>query len=143
MNPDLKQTLRKHSAGGVILRDGKVLVIFSASRNSVGFPKGVIDKGETPEQAAIREVKEETGYDVNIHEKIEDTTYEFKYPDGRPCIKTVSYYLMTVANDDEPAPNLQPGEDFTTEWLTPAKALEQLSFDSSKDILKRVIGTIE
>ena len=126
----------KYSAGGVVLDGNKVLVISSELRNSVGLPKGKIDKGETPEATAVREVKEETGYDVEIVDTIGDYTFEFDWTDGKHHIKTVKYYVMKLANNHAPEPNLQPGEDFEVKWLESEEALEQFTYDEAKDALR-------
>jgi len=138
----MKEIVHKFSAGGVVVRNGKVLVITSVSRNSVGFPKGGIDKGEAPERAAVREVKEETGYDVKIIKKLSDYTYEFDWTDGNRHLKTVRYYLMELTNDNPPQPNLQPGEDFETKWITPSEALALLTYDESKDALRLALESM-
>lgn len=70
---------KTHSYGGVVIRDdGMVLVVEPANHYSDviwTFPKGGIDEGETPEIAGLREVKEESGWDAEIIEKI-DGSYE-------------------------------------------------------------------
>lgn len=131
----------KHSSGGVVINKGKVLVISSASRNSIGLPKGTIDDGETPEQAAVREVKEETGYDVEIIQKLNDYTYEFDWEDGTHCVKTVTYYFMKLSNNLEPMPNLQPGEDFESKWVMPSDAFGMFTFSEAKDALKLALNS--
>ncbi|HFB39287.1 MAG TPA: NUDIX domain-containing protein, partial [Oceanithermus sp.] len=72
--------LREHSAGGVLLEDGKVLLI--RTRNLKGeevwtFPKGLVEPGESPERAALREVFEETGYEAEILRPLGQVTYWF------------------------------------------------------------------
>ena len=130
---DTKQ--HRESAGGVIIKDGQVLLIYSAIRNSYSFPKGTIDEGETIERTAIREVKEETGYNVKIMNFLAAKNFEFTKEDGEHYSKTVSYYLMQLADNEEPEPNLQPGEDFINIWTPVEKAFDVLTFDDSKDIL--------
>lgn len=118
------------------MHEGKVLTVSSASRNSVGLPKGTIDEGESSEQTAVREVKEETGYDVEIIEKLRDYTFEFDWTDGKHHVKTISYYLMKLSNDLPPAQNLQPGEDFEIKWLNSLDAMKLFTYDESKDALE-------
>ena len=135
----MKDIVYKHSSGGVIISEGKILTISSVLRNSVSLPKGTIDEGESPEQAATREVKEETGYDVEIVEKLRDYTYEFDWTDGKHHVKTVSYYLMKLSNTLPPVPNLQPGEDFENAWLDVSDALERLTYDEAKDAVRLAV----
>lgn len=139
----MSEIVHKYSAGGVIINGGKILVISSALRNSVGLPKGKLDEGESPELAAIREVKEETGYDVEIIEKLDDYTFEHDWTDGKPRVKTVTYYLMRLLNDLPPQPNLQEGEDFEVKWVSADEALELLTYDDSKDAVRLAVKRSE
>lgn len=125
------------SAGGVILKDNKVLLIYSALRGAHSFPKGTIDPGESKEAAAVRELKEETGYDAIITDTIGDFTFEFESKDSQLYRKTVTYYAMELANDHEPQPNLQAGEDFVNVWVDVKEAYELLPFDDLKTALAR------
>jgi 8-oxo-dGTP pyrophosphatase MutT (NUDIX family) len=128
--------LHTPSAGGVVIKDNEVLLIYSALKNTYAFPKGTIDQGETKDVTAVREVKEETGYSVEILDFLGDFTFNFDWKDGIRYRKTVSYYLMELANDEEPELNLQEGEDFVNIWTRIEKAYELLTFDDSKEILK-------
>lgn len=128
--------LHTSSAGGVVIRNNGVPLIYSASRNSYAFPKGTIDEGETKDTTAIREVKEETGYNVEILDFLGNRTYEFDWKDGNRYQKTVSYYLMQLADLEKPQPNLQEGEYFENLWIPLPKAYDILTFDGSKEILK-------
>ena len=88
------------SCGGVVIFRGKVLVLyknFMNSRDGWVLPKGTVEKGETYEQTAVREVNEEAGADVRIRAYIGSTNYSFKA--GHKNIdKIVHWYLcaMTV-----------------------------------------------
>jgi len=135
----MKSKHHRSSAGGIIIHEGKVLLIKSPLRGAVSFPKGTIDEGETVEQTAVREVKEETGYDTIILDTIGDITFEFDWTDGEHYIKTVTFYLMKLANDNAPEPNLQHGEDFENYWVDIDQALNELTYDDTKDILKKAL----
>ena len=132
--------LHTPSAGGVIIKNNEVLLIFSANRNTYEFPKGTIENGELSEVAAVREVKEETGYDAVIVSFLNESTFEFDAKDGTRFSKTVTYYLMSLLNKDEPVPNLQAGEDFINVWTPVEEALELLSYDNLKDILLQAVA---
>ena len=127
--------LHTPSAGGVIIKDNKVLLIYSPSRNSYAFPKGTIDEGETKDVTAVREVKEETGYNVEILDFLGDYTFDFDWKDGNRYRKTVTYYLMKLTDNEDPKSNLQDGEDFVNKWTPLEDAHALLTFDDSKDIL--------
>ena len=91
---------RAYSAGGVVLRHserGAELVLGRRrhdGRHTIwSLPKGTPDGDETPEETAMREVREETGLRVRILDTIGDIHYRF-VRDGRRIDKTVHYYLM-------------------------------------------------
>src|SRR3954451_827228 len=83
------------SAGGVVVHDGQVVVVVPTRRDARGqqvlaLPKGHVDPGETPEQAATREVREETGMDAELVEKLGDVRYWYQR-DGRRIFKVVTF----------------------------------------------------
>ena len=135
----MKETIYKTSAGGVVIKDNQVLTIKWLSQNTIEFPKGTIEDNETASETAIREVKEETGYYVEILDELGDITYEFDWKDGNHYMKTVTFYLMRLANENSPVKNLQEGEDFENNWLDIDRAKELLSYDNSKDVLSRAL----
>ena len=83
------------AAGGVVVRDGLVAVVHRPKYDDWSLPKGKLDPGETWEQAALREVEEETGLRCTLAEPLEPTRYTD--PKGRP--KEVRYWRMEVAAD--------------------------------------------
>ncbi|MCW3034568.1 MAG: hydrolase [Solirubrobacterales bacterium] len=102
---------REFSAGGVVVRDGQVVVIVPTRRAADGsrvlaLPKGHVDPGETPVQAAQREVREETGILAEPVRELGQTRYWYRR-DGRTIGKEVSFFLFehtggdTADHDDE------------------------------------------
>lgn len=83
------------SCGGVVIFRGKILVLYKNYRNKYEgwvLPKGTIESGETHEETAVREIKEESGADVHVRQYIGKTEYSFST--GRKAIdKTVFWYL--------------------------------------------------
>jgi len=138
----MNSTTQKFSAGGVIYKDGKVLTIKWLSRNSIEFPKGTIEQGEKSYETAIREVSEETGYDVRILHPLGDITFEFDWDDGKHYKKNVTYFLMELANNNKPRPRREINEDFENYWITIEEAERLLTHNDSLEILKRVIVII-
>lgn len=132
--PDVKQ---KHSAGGVIIRGKQVLTIKWRSKDVIEFPKGTVEPHEASEQTAVREVLEETGYDVRIVRPIDSIHYEFDR-DMHHYKKRVDFFLMELVDDDEPIPKREAGEDFDNLWLNIDEADRLLTHDDSKNILKKV-----
>jgi 8-oxo-dGTP diphosphatase len=83
------------AAGGVVLRDGLVAVVHRPKYGDWSLPKGKLEPDETWEQAALREVEEETGLRCTLAEPLEATFYTDRK--GRP--KEVRYWRMEVATD--------------------------------------------
>lgn len=132
-------TIKKvQSAGGIIFKDGLVLLIKSKSRNTVAIPKGKVESGELIEDTAVREVREETGYDTKIVSKIDSINFDFE-KNGEIRNKTVTFFRLELLNDSDPNPDLQEGEDFETIWVTPNEGISILTHDEEKEVLKKAI----
>jgi|SRR5579862_640978 8-oxo-dGTP pyrophosphatase MutT (NUDIX family) len=98
------------------------------------FPKGKIEKGETKQEAALRELKEETNLTAQIDGNFEETIeYIFKDYDGKVAKKTVYFFTGYALTTDVKLSHEHT--DFT--WLPYKDALEQLTYDNAKEILKK------
>jgi 8-oxo-dGTP pyrophosphatase MutT (NUDIX family) len=135
----MKHADGKISAGGVVIDDGKVLVIVNRSDKSVTFPKGTVEDDESIEDTAIREVLEETGYQTNIVDNLGDMSFEFTWKDGKDYKKTIHFFLMELSGGELSAQNLQPDEEFDAAWLSIDEARHELTFDDSKDLLEKAL----
>jgi 8-oxo-dGTP pyrophosphatase MutT (NUDIX family) len=111
MSSDKSKRAREFSAGGVVVRDGEVVVIVPTRRAADGsrvlaLPKGHVDPGETPIEAATREVREETGIVAEPLCELGESRYWYRR-DGRTIGKTVAFFLFgyldgdTADHDDE------------------------------------------
>jgi 8-oxo-dGTP diphosphatase len=110
------------AAGGIVLRAEKnprIAVVRLRKRNEWVLPKGKLDDGETPRAAAEREVLEETGHDVSVHEFLGTLVYEFG---GRS--KVVHYWRMEAG--DAPVHELMH-DIRAVDWLPLDDAVERLS----------------
>jgi homoserine kinase len=116
------------AAGGVVMRDGLVAVVHRPRYDDWSLPKGKLDPGESFEQAALREVEEETGLRARLVRGLPSVEYEVKV---RP--KLVRYWLMEVIEDPGFAPNSEVDE---LRWLAPADAVELLSYDRDKGVVR-------
>src|SRR2546430_12325386 len=91
------------SAGGVVVRGEECVVIVPFKRSQqgervLGLPKGHPDGDETPEQAAAREVREETGVEAELIEPLGDVTYWYQRRAGR-IHKQVRFFLFRYLSD--------------------------------------------
>lgn len=133
-------TIKKvQSAGGIIFKEELVLLIRSKSSNIFSIPKGKAEPNESLEETALREVREETGYDTKIVSKIGSINFDFE-KDGEMRNKTVTCFKLEILDDSDPKPNLQEGEDFENIWVTPNEAVSLLTYDEEKEVLKRAIA---
>ncbi len=86
---------RVRAAGGIVFRrrsDGEeILVVHRPAYDDWTFPKGKLEPGESEQEAAVREVEEETGLVCRLDRELPSTSYR----DGRGRPKTVQYWLMT------------------------------------------------
>lgn len=129
---------REFSAGGVVYKDGKVLMIrvkTLSGKDVWTFPKGHIEQGEKPKDAAIREVEEETGVRSEIKKEIGDFTYHFKDKDGVLVKKTVFWYLMEPVSQSELK---TPGEVLEVRWFEIQDAKKMIAYDSDKKIIEKL-----
>ncbi len=127
----------EYSAGGVV-QDGAALLMVRV-QNLEGkvvwtFPKGHIEKRESAQQAALREVEEETGYACEVMKPLERVQYYFQR-DGQTTKKTVTWFLMkplskTGSHDTE--------EILETEWVSLAEARQRVTYKSDKKLLLKL-----
>ena len=124
------------SAGGVVFNKGKVVLL----RKKAGWvlPKGTVEKGETIEEAALREVREETGlHNISIITEIGHIRYQF-LSRGRPMKKTVYFFLMETTDEE-----LVPGEEFKeARWFSLENAEHIMAFENQRGILRRALGVL-
>jgi 8-oxo-dGTP diphosphatase len=124
------------AAGGIVHRfvlGGRVEIacIYREARGDWTFPKGKLDAGETFEQAALREVVEETGMFCRVVRFVGTTNYTHRK--GKP--KIVAYYLMSV-NEGEFAPNEEVDE---LVWLPLEQVREHLTWDRDQELFDLVL----
>jgi 8-oxo-dGTP pyrophosphatase MutT (NUDIX family) len=128
---------RELSYGGVVVRDGEVLVITPAGRPAVRtLPKGGAHAGESEEVTAMREVREETGVEARIVERLGDVEYWYRR-DGRRVFKTVGFYLCDYVSGDT-ADHDHEVDD--ARWMPLDRARTELSFPGERRIIERALS---
>lgn len=134
-----KQTRNEHSSGGAVIttRDGVSYVALIATRGKTrwGLPKGAVSTGETSEQAALREVLEETGLRAEIVKPLDTIEYFFRAGDTL-IRKRVDFYLMRYVGG-ELTPQLSEVDD--VEWVELSVAIQRASFDSERKLLEAAL----
>ena len=118
------------AAGGVIERDGSVLLVHRPQYDDWSFPKGKLEDGETWEQGALREVEEETGLSCELGEELGRTEYEVT---AGP--KEVRYYRMTSAGEAR-----AQNEVDDVRWVPLAEARELLTHDGDRALLDSLVS---
>jgi 8-oxo-dGTP pyrophosphatase MutT (NUDIX family) len=104
----LKETFRMApAAGGIIMKDGKIVSI--VRKGIPDLPKGHVEQGETPEEAALREVEEETGIGNLKIVKALPTTWHCYLEHEEWTLKPTYWYLMSTIEDIQPKPQTEEG----------------------------------
>lgn len=135
---------RAESYGGVVVRvtgSGTPEIALIRTRNLKGaeawtLPKGTPDEGEDPEATALREVREETGLEVEIVEPLDSKTYWFAWPPERVRYrKTVHLYLMRAIGGD---PTRHDAEVEEVRFFPVSEAVRLATYRTDKQVLQRV-----
>lgn len=131
---------REFSAGGIVFDDkGQVLVTQHSQNKHWSFPKGLIDPGQTTEQAAIREVREEGGVEAEILDKVGYSKYVYVL-DGEKIFKVVTYFLMKYKSGSIEDHDWEVEE---AGWYEIEEALKQLTFSQDKELLKKALTLLK
>jgi phosphohistidine phosphatase SixA/8-oxo-dGTP pyrophosphatase MutT (NUDIX family) len=110
----------------------RVLLVHRAARADTGIPKGKVDPGEMPPQAAVREIKEETGLSIVLGAPLGTT--EYTMPGGRE--KIVHYWSAEVPTEALAETTFTPSAEIASvEWMTIPAARTALSFEQDGEIL--------
>ncbi len=128
------------AAGGLVIDSEqgsrRVLLVHRPRYDDWSFPKGKLDPGETIEEAALREVKEETGLDCRIVQKIVTLRYDYRTRNkGLLKPKAVHYFLMEWVSGEVRV----PGEEVDrAEWYEFEEAARKLSYEQDRNLLASI-----
>lgn len=136
------RTARATSAGGVVHRtvDGETEILLVHRRAPVlwALPKGTPDSGETIEETALRETREETGIDVEIEAPLSAIRYFFVRGTTR-FHKTVHFFLMRPVGG---AIELHDGEFDEVRWARVGEALALMNHATERSVVERAVALL-
>jgi 8-oxo-dGTP pyrophosphatase MutT (NUDIX family) len=135
---------REFSAGGVVVRERQVVVIVPTRRAADGsrvlaLPKGHVDPGETPIEAAEREVREETGILARALTELGESRYWYRR-DGRTIGKRVSFFLFEFLGGD-----IADHDDEVEEvrWIDLEEAETALSHSAEREMVTLALAYLD
>jgi len=128
------------SAGGIVWnKNTSKILLIKDSYGRWALPKGIIEKGETSEEAAIREVQEETGLkNLKVIEKLGEIKYYYQLK-GEKFFKIVIFFLM----ETEDTELKHEWEIKEAQWFEPQEALEKIEYKNTKNLVAKSLGIIE
>lgn len=134
------RTRSEVSAGGVVYRrsDEGVEVVLAARRTrrgdlAWGLPKGLVEPDETPEQAAVREVREETGLEAEVEASLGEIRYFYVW-EGVRVRKAVHFFLMRATGGDV---SQHDHEMEDVRWFTLSVTLRRATYKGEREVLQR------
>jgi 8-oxo-dGTP pyrophosphatase MutT (NUDIX family) len=137
----LPTTSTEFSAGGVVVRGGECVVIVPTRPAANGskvlaLPKGHPEEGESPSDAALREVREEAGVQTRLVEPLGDVRYWYTR-DGRRIAKVVSFFLLEYVGGEV------EDHDFEVEqarWMPLEDAARDLTYAGEREMAARALS---
>jgi 8-oxo-dGTP pyrophosphatase MutT (NUDIX family) len=141
MSTSDRSRAQEFSAGGVVVSGGRVIVIVPVKRAAdgsrvLGLPKGHPDGDETPEQAARREVNEETGVTGELLGELGDVHYHYERK-GRSIAKVVRFFLFEYQSGDLADHDHEIEE---ARWMPLEQAAQELTFPGEREMVARAMS---
>lgn len=140
------RTRHATSAGGVVVRrtDGGWETVLASRRTRAGdlvwgLAKGQIEEGESVEDAAVREVEEETGITVRLMQPLKEISYWFVWG-GERIKKSVHFFLMEATGGDA---SLHDAEMEEVRWFPLSEAIDHAGYASERDVLEAARAALD
>ena len=124
---------KEKSCGAVVINDSNEILLVKTVKGFFGFPKGHVENGETEQETAIREVKEETNIDIEI---ISDKRFVFSYKVDGVIDKDVIFFIAKPTSNYLKS---QEGEIAETKWVSIDEVESYFDFDNIKKLWNEVI----
>ena len=121
---------KEKSCGAIVYNQNNEVLVVKHNAGHWDFPKGHMEKDETEQQTAIREVKEETNIDVELYDNYR---YEIHYSPKENVEKTVVFFLARNLSNDT---HKQDAEIANIGWFKYEEAMNMLTFEDAKKLLK-------
>ena len=130
------------SAGGVVVRGDETVVIVPrkpgpAGQRTLALPKGHPDAGETMEDAATREVREETGIQGRLLRRLGEVEYRYRRKNSKPRPKKVTFYLFEYLSGDVADHDHEVEEAL---WMPLEEARSALTFPGEREMVERALA---
>ena len=132
------RTLTEHSYGGVVVRGEDVAAIVPRGKRALAQPKGGPERGESPEQTAAREVREETGLTGAVRAPLGDVVYHYRRS-GRRIRKTVSFFLLDYV---EGSTDDHDHEVTEARWVPLDEARTELTYPGEREMVANAIALL-
>jgi len=131
---------REFSCGGVVVRGSDCIVIVPTRRAVRGgqvlaLPKGHPENGESPADAAVREVREEAGVEATVREKLGDVQYWYQR-DGVRIAKRVTFFLLDYVSGEV---DDHDHEVEHARWIALEEAARSLSYKGERDVAAQAL----
>lgn len=138
---------KEYSAGGVLLNSKNQVYFINDKRGEWSLPKGKIEANETALDAAVREIKEETGYsDFELFYKYPFymSHYQYKNSENQTDIdKYVTFYIFKTKTETNAPTNQMSEEGLKGNWLSLEEAIEKASYQNTKTVLQNLKNSLE
>jgi 8-oxo-dGTP pyrophosphatase MutT (NUDIX family) len=132
--------VRYQAAGGIVVRDGQFLLLDIPARGEARLPKGHIEPGESPQETALRETGEESGYAaLEIIADLGKQQHSFFNAYKKALVTRDSYFYLMRLTDMAQRP---AEEKFVPRWVKLEDAEAALTFEEEREFVRRAIRAL-